>query len=250
MKQRLLLLNLVLLLAIAAAGTVLRKKHLESKAAEQKVLSQKPAPVPPPDVPPLPKPAPVMATQYAEVAQKLVVSRDRNPNVILPPPPPPPEKPKMPALPFAYGVMDFGSGPMVLLSEKAGGQNKPYKIGDTIGQFKILAVSNKEIVFEWNGEKVNKRLEELADKVGAATVQAEAATAIAGGKTAPLPLPKEAPPKEQAPPAEAKPSKVEMGENRACQPGDASPAGTVADGFRKVVRPSPFGSTCYWEPTK
>jgi len=31
-----------------------------------------------------------------------------------------------------------------------------------------------------------------------------------------------------------------------CLGSDASPAGTVDDGFRKTVLPSPFGSLCKW----
>ncbi len=245
MKQRLLLLNVILLIAIVAAGSVLRKKYLESKGHQETVLKQKPSPVPAPNIPSIPKSAPVAATSYAQVAQQMLFTRDRNPNVILPPPPPPPPEKKMPPLPFAYGVMDFGSGPMVLLSEKSGGQNKPYKIGDKIGEFKVLAVSNKEITFEWEGKEVKKRLEELADKVAASNAQAEAATTAS--KEPPKAPSVPAPP---PPPAEPKPSKVELGENRACQPGDSSPAGTVADGFKKIVKASPFGSTCYWEPSK
>ena len=34
---------------------------------------------------------------------------------------------------------------------------------------------------------------------------------------------------------------------RACKPGDNSPAGTVVDGYKKTVIPSPFGSMCRWE---
>jgi len=247
MKQRLLLLNMVLLLAIVAAGAVLRQKYLQSKGQQQVVLQQKPAPVPPPNIPPIQKTPPVTASTYAQVAQQMLFTRDRNPNVILPPPPAPPPPKVMPPLPFAYGVMDFGSGPLVLLSEKSGGQNKPYKVGDKIGEFKVLAVSNKEISFEWEGKEVKKRLEELADKVAANNAPPEpAATRTDATAGAPKPLP----PPPAAPPAEAKPSKVELGENRACQPGDSSPAGTVADGYKKVVKPSPFGSTCYWEPSK
>ncbi len=36
----------------------------------------------------------------------------------------------------------------------------------------------------------------------------------------------------------------------ACQPGDTAAAGTVADGLRKVIKPGPFGSRCYWESDK
>ena len=41
MKQRLLLLNLVLLVAIVSAGSVLRRKYREAKSEEQKILEQK-----------------------------------------------------------------------------------------------------------------------------------------------------------------------------------------------------------------
>jgi hypothetical protein len=31
-----------------------------------------------------------------------------------------------------------------------------------------------------------------------------------------------------------------------CQPGDASPAGTIVDGFKKVIEQTPFGAACRW----
>jgi hypothetical protein len=34
---------------------------------------------------------------------------------------------------------------------------------------------------------------------------------------------------------------------RSCAPGDNSPGGTIADGYRKVVTTSPFGVSCGWE---
>jgi len=40
-----------------------------------------------------------------------------------------------------------------------------------------------------------------------------------------------------------------LGANRACVPTDTSPAGTVKDGFKKVITQSLMGE-CYWEPTK
>jgi len=246
MKPRLLLLNLLLLAGIVFAATVLKQKYQESKGHQEQVLKQKTAVAPPPEIPPIAKSSPVAATTYAQVAQQMLFTRDRNPNVIVEPPKPPPVK-VMPPLPFAYGVMDFGSGPQVLLAEKSGAQNKLYKIGDKIGEFKVLSVSNKEISFEWDGKEIKKRLEELADKVAASNAQAEPAPAPTGSREPPR---ASAPPPPPPPPAEPKPSKVEMGENRACQPGDSSPAGTIADGFKKVTKPSPFGTTCYWEPAK
>jgi len=34
---------------------------------------------------------------------------------------------------------------------------------------------------------------------------------------------------------------------RGCVAGDNSPAGTIVDGFRKVMTTSPFGVSCGWE---
>src|SRR5258707_7685129 len=153
MKRRLILLNLVLLVAIAVAGNALRDRYLAAKAHEQQVLKQKPPLVPPPQIPDTPKTPPVAAATYADVAQKMLFTRDRNPNVIVEPPKVPPPK-VMPPLPFAYGVMDFGSGPIVLLAEKAGGQNKSYHPGDKIGEFKIASVSSRDITFEWDGKEI------------------------------------------------------------------------------------------------
>ncbi len=189
-----------------------------------------------------PKTPPVAAATYADVAQKMLFTRDRNPNVIVEPPKVPPPK-VMPPLPFAYGVMDFGSGPIVLLAEKAGGQNKSYHPGDKIGEFKIASVSSRDITFEWDGKEIKKRLEELVDKKAGEIAAAAAETAAANAPKA------AAPPPPPPPVAEAKPG-IPMGENKGCQPGDNSPAGTVADGYKKVRVNSPFGSTCYWEPVK
>ena len=94
----------------------------------------------------------------------MLFSRDRNPNVILDPPPPPPPPPQMPPLPVAYGVMDLGAGPTAILAEKPGAAHRGYRTGEKIGAFKILAMNNHEILFDWDGQPVKKTLEELAEK--------------------------------------------------------------------------------------
>jgi hypothetical protein len=44
---------------------------------------------------------------------------------------------------------------------------------------------------------------------------------------------------------------VEIGTDiRACVPGDDSPAGTVRDGYRKVISDTPFSKVCRWEKAK
>jgi hypothetical protein len=52
---------------------------------------------------------------------------------------------------------------------------------------------------------------------------------------------------KQPAPVEAKPSDTVIGEgSKACVPGDNSPAGTVADGYKKVIEATPFGNACRW----
>ena len=241
MKHKLLLINLLLLALVAASGSALRQKWRESKAREESVLKQKPAPVPAPVITPIPAVPPAPPAVYADVAQKLLVSKDRNPNVFVEPPPPPPAPPVMPPLPFAYGVMDFGAGPSVMLSEKSGGQQHTYRIGDKIGPFKLLGVNRTDILLDWNGKPVQKKLSELVDKN--ANAAAERAAAEAPKQTAAA-----APPPAPVVAGEAKPGKSMGGSAKACQPGDTAPAGTIADGFKKVVSASPFGQVCRWEP--
>jgi hypothetical protein len=44
---------------------------------------------------------------------------------------------------------------------------------------------------------------------------------------------------------------VDMGGGfRSCVAGDDSPNGTIVDGYRKELHPSPFGNTCAWEKIK
>jgi hypothetical protein len=53
------------------------------------------------------------------------------------------------------------------------------------------------------------------------------------------------------PPAQAAPGEDLGGRGiSACQKGDTSPAGTTANGMRKVIKNNPFGASCYWEPVK
>jgi hypothetical protein len=146
----------------------------------------------------------------------------------------------MPTLPLAYGVMDLGSGPLIILSERSGAQHRAYRPGEQIGEFKLAAINGGEIVFEWDGKQVKRRLDELIDKKAAESTQ-----------PAEKPL---GPPASAAAPAVSKLAAVEAGPgmelgatSRACIPGDATPPGTVKDGYRKVVNKTPFGDSCRWE---
>jgi hypothetical protein len=237
MKRRLLVLDLVLLGLVIYAGTTLRERWLEARVREQRLLSQTVPPIPPPAVAPIPQVPPAKAIQYVEVAQKMLFSKDRSSAVILDPPPPPPPPKPMPLLPSARGVMAFGGIPIVMLTEKAGAPAKGYRPGEKVGDFKLLAVNNTHILFEWEGLRVLRRLDEIADKSAATADTGPAASAPAAASAAP----------QVVAPVRPAPG-VQLGaETKACVPGDNSPPGTMADGYRKVVTQTPFGASCRWE---
>jgi hypothetical protein len=227
---------------VVASGSALRQKWRESKAREKMVLDQKPAPSPPPAIAPIPAVPPAPIANYAEVALKLLTAKDRNPNVIIDPPPPPVVK-VMPPLPFQYGVMDFGGGPTVMMAEKSGGQQHSYHLGDKIGPFKLLAVNRTDILFDWDGKPVQKKLSELVDKNANAEAEKKAAEAPKAAAAAP-------PPPVPTGPVDPKPGASIGAELKGCVAGDKSPSGTVVDGYKKVMSATPFGQSCRWEPVK
>lgn len=243
MRRRLWMVDLTLLALIVVVGTALKDRWSQMSARETKLLQQMIPNVPAPQVPPLGKVSPTIPENYMAVAEQFLFSRDRNPTVILDPPAPPPPPRPMPSLPLAYGMMDLGSGPAVFLSEKKGVDHKAYRPGEQIGEFKLVAVQGREIVFEWDGKEVRRPLEELLDKSANEPPPPPAARAkprtTGASQTTSSSIGKNAGPGEAL-----------GAETRACVPGDKSPAGTVQDGFRKVLTRTPFGEQCRWEAVK
>ena len=245
MRRNLWLLDLILLVAVVISGFVLRQRWSDSYVREQALLRQMVPAGPPPALPALPSVTPATPASYLEVAQMMLFSRDRNPNVILDPPPPPPPPPVMPPLPVAYGMMDLGLGPMAILAEKAGAPHHSYKAGDTIGAFKILGLNTKEILFDWEGQPVKRTLEELAEK--RSTVAYNTPPPDNPGAATPAP----AAPQTTAIGGAKGPVEADMGNQaKACAAGDSSPAGTIEGGMKKVITKSPFGDVCRWEPVR
>lgn len=243
MNRKLLLLDIVLLAIVVYAGTQFRDMYNSAKAREAAQQRVKVRPVPPPPIPQAVPDPPVMATHYAKIAQQLLLDKSRTPDVPIELPPPPPPPPPMPALPVYHGMMDFGDaeGPIAIMSVAAGKPHKAIHPGETIGEFKLLAVSRDGIDLEWRDQKVHKRLEELLDRSHNAVAQAEP-TPIPGGYATPPP-PRE-PPK---PPAQYGPGN-QAGDVKRCIENDTTPPGTVVDGYRKIEKPGMFGKSCYWEP--
>jgi hypothetical protein len=235
-KRKLLLANLALLALSVGGGVHLRREWTEARESEQAVLRKRIQPVPPPPMSPLPAIEPVKAAGYNDIAQKMLFSKDRNSVVVVEPPPPPKVVP-MPALPLFHGVLDLGDGPMAIMSEGPKGPHRDYQPGDKVGAFKLVAVNNEELVLEWEGQTITKKVDEILDRSKGAP-PAPGPAAAAAAPAAPL---------VNAP---AAPGGELSAGIKACQPGDTSPAGTVADGMRKVIKPSPFGSRCFWESEK
>lgn len=237
MRRKLLILDVVLVAVLAYAGVQLRNMWRGARAREAAKLNVKMSPVPVPRFPPTATPPAVMATNYVEIPQKFLLDPSRNPDVPVEPPPPPPPPPPMPPLPKYHGQMNLGdgSGLFAILSVTNTAPHEAIHIGETIGQFKLLDVNKEAIDLQWNGQTVHKSLDELTDH--GAVQQAEAAPQRAAAPAAPAPAEKP-----------LGPGALGRDNIRACQPYDSNPVGTVAEGYRKVSRASPFGAMCWWEP--
>jgi hypothetical protein len=238
-RKKLFLLDVALAALTAFAGFEARAKWIEARKRAEVVLGQTLKPQPPPPYTPAKPPQPLTAAAYGAVAQQMLFSPDRNPTVVVEVVAPK----QMPELPAIYAVIDLGEGPTAIMAKKAGDPHQEVRVGQPIGDFKLVAVDSRQVVLEWEGKTLTRRVEELLDR-----------KRVAG----PAPPPVAAAPRVSAPGAAASsaapvPSAPGMevgGGMRMCQPGDNSPAGTVSGGYRKVVAASPFGSSCRWEQVK
>ena len=130
-------LNVALGGAIVYGGVELRGQWLAAKAREAGIQRGPVAPAPAPPFTRLPEVAPVMASGYAEVAQKFLLDPSRNPDLPVEVQPPPPPPPPMPALPFFHGMMNIGNGPECIMSVNKTAIHQRVRLGqrDTVGQF-------------------------------------------------------------------------------------------------------------------
>jgi len=240
LKQRLLLLDVLLAGLIAFVGWRLHSMGRSTAEREQAVRAAGPARVTARPEIPLPKMVPLVAGEYIEVAQKMLFAPDRNPNVIVEAAP----KKVMPPLPVAHGTLELGGAIMALLSENPSAAHRAYTVGDSVGAFKLIAVSREDLTLEWEGERITRRLVELMAaraRAGSPGSAAGADAAPTAANTAPTTIQTTAP---------GQPGIQLDTDMRACQPGDTSPAGTVSDGYKKIVQSTPFGNSCRWQAIK
>jgi hypothetical protein len=238
-----LVLNLVLLLANAAVGWRLHEDWLAARAREQTVLHHAIRPMPAPTISPPKLPEPVIAASYGVIAEKMLFSKDRNPTVVVEVTPPPPKP--MPPLPVLYGLMNLMDGTTAVMSEKPNTRHQGVRPGDRIGEFTLVAIDNDEITLEWDGKPVTRRVDQMIDRAAPVPGTADSVTPRSAQSASALSA---ASTPSRSPTAAGPGVDVGSPKLRACDPGDASPSGTVSQGFRKVVVPSPFGNVCRWEP--
>jgi hypothetical protein len=241
LKNKLLLLNAVLLVAIGAGVWRLREAWLAARTREEAVLHRRVTPPSPGSVPAGPRIEPVLATSYADIAEKMLFAKDRNPTVVVEVKPEPPKP--MPKLPALYGVMNLLDGTTAIMSEKPEMKHVGVRPGDKIGEFTLVAVNRDEITFSWDGKEVTRKIDDMIDRAG--PVQPAPGGIMQRSKPVTVVAPQSQAPQPRGEPAPG----VEVAKGiRACQPGDASPAGTVTEGYRKLVTPTPFGDSCRWVP--
>jgi hypothetical protein len=243
-SKRLIALDVLLLAVCGVLAWQLRQEWLQEHSREIALFRYRTHPPAATPLLPLIKPVPFDAAAYAEVAQNDLFSKDRNPNVILDPPKDPPPPPPVPPFPVARGVMLWeGVPPTIVLSERPGGQQKSYHPGDKIGPWKVVGLDDRFVTFAWNDQEFKKRIDELLDNTPVETVApppANTATAAAAPTAPPANLSNS-----------SSPVGVDTGAgNRGCVAGDSSPAGTIVDGYKKVMTENPFGHSCSWQSVK
>jgi hypothetical protein len=241
LRKKLLLLDLVLAALAAVLAVQVQDRLLEARKREAVVLSRRVPPVPSPPFSPLPVVQPLVAAPYAEIVEKDLFSVDRNPTVIVEVAAPKP----MPDLPVFYGLLNLGDGPkMAIMSVKANQAPREVRFGGKVGEFTLVDATREDLILEWDGKTISKKISELTSKAPTSGSSAEAAQASApDNKSAPA----------QARPAavaDAGPGADTGGGYHACVMGDSSPAGTVRDGLKKVIVRTPMGPACRWEPSK
>lgn len=254
MRRKLLALNLALLAAIVLVAARVRQTWVEARQREAVVLGQPLKHLPAPPYAPLPRVTPLAAADYSNVAQGMLFSADRNPAVVVEVVAPPP----IPALPLFYGVMNVGDGLTAIMSQRSGAVHQKVRPGEKVGDFKLVALTTDDLVLEWEGQRVTKKLEELRDRK-----EAEAQNAARTAAQNPAQSGAQEPVRTAAPPSAASPATVISpasssgpmgaplgGDFYGCQPDDTSPNGTVSNGHKKVVYANPFGTSCKWAPVK
>jgi hypothetical protein len=239
----------VLTVALVAVVWQARSNWNQAQVKRRNNLNVKVKLLPAPPLTPSPKPDAAVATKYADVATKDLFSKDRNPTVIIDPPKV--EAPKiMPPLPVVYGVLGLPSGTKAIMSEKAGVPSHSVHAGDKIGEFTIASLDPKNVIFDWDGKQISRKIEDLIDRSNGPGAGGAPSAGGQSGASAVAVVAAPPPPQNNGQPTPPAPGKETGGGVRACVPSATSPSGTVVNGYRKNSVPTPFGPVCNWMPVQ
>jgi hypothetical protein len=134
----------------------------------------------------------------------------------------------MPALPGYSGQMSIGE-PVIFLSVAKDVQHS-YHAGDQVGDFKLASFDEDNIVLEWNGKTVERKLEDL--RVRQILAQAGAGAGASGGTGAaqvPVPaMPRPSFPTPGFPRSKASPDTANTGLSAVAAPAASSTSSSTA----------------------
>jgi hypothetical protein len=160
------------------------------------------------------------------------------------PPQPPQEEAKAPKLPLLFGTMNLGNGKFALMApgDQSSAGSKRVLPGEDIGGYKLVSISTSNVVLEWQEKKITLDISESAHRSRGSVER------TVNARVAPVSRPAAAPnPGTAATPGSARgPSRPPPVLGPPGAPPDA-PLGTVIDGRRKVLVPSPFGALVQWQ---
>ena len=247
MKRKLLILNLALVVLLAAGLVELRRQiHVarDRYSIFDETSAAAAATFPVPGAAGAVRPA-----DHMPIVERLLFSPDRNPIVEVEAPVIEPVK--RPELPMLVGLMDFGKGPIALMTAEGDAAAKPVSIGEKVGEYVFRAATAERITLEWQGQTFDLLHSELSNKPAAKAkaapvreTRAPATRRPAGAATAAA----DASPKQST----ALGGRYNIGRqiregSHAADPKDTSPAGTVYQGYVKRERRTPFGTQAWWE---
>jgi hypothetical protein len=254
MKNKLLLVNALLLGVFVLGASELYRQWIEAEGRYARIDAAERV-VPLPDFPAPAERAMVRPADYLPVAERMLFSKDRNPNVEVIVDEAPVEQ--RPELPLLAGLADFGDGPRALMAATSGDTPQWIKTGEKVGAFVFEGLEGQQVKLKWNDEEFTVEQEKL---VGAVVRQTKTT------KKAP-PRPAGAPPGAPAPAQPAGNLAANAPQNiggeykigkelrpgvYAVDPDDKSPDGTTfkhSDGstYIKTVRRTPFGIQPWWQ---
>lgn len=175
----------------------------------------------------------VVPANYSVISDNHLFNVERN-NTIPPEPVPTPEPRVTAPKPILMGVMGLAGGSYALMVSGNGGESSLYrrlKLGEQLDGYTLVRVLQDRVVMNAGGQEIDVR---IADQPRRSQPAAQAAPAASAGAVSSL---------------GTAGGQATVNSDPQFPPQNA-PEGTVFNGKRKRMVPSPFGMTVVWEDVK